>query len=116
MLFGTGGSLVEVFKDRALTLPPLTPNRARLLMQETKIYKALKGVRGRKSCDMEALEKLLINFSRLIAIESWIAELDINPLLISEEQMVALDARVVLHDPSTPEDQLPKPALRCCHK
>lgn len=112
MLFGTGGSLVEVFKDRALTLPPLTINRARLLMQETKIYKALQGVRGRKSVDMAALEKLLINFAELISTERWISELDINPLLISETQMVALDARVVLHDPKTPEDNLPIPALR----
>jgi len=116
MLFGTGGSLVEVFKDRALTLPPLSANRARLLMKETKIYKALQGVRGRKSVDMPALEQLLINFSRLIAKEHWIAELDINPLLISETQMVALDARVVLHDPKTPEENLPRPALCCCKK
>ena len=47
MLFGTGGQLVEVFKDRALALPPLNSTLARRMMEQTKIFKALKGVRGR---------------------------------------------------------------------
>jgi hypothetical protein len=56
LLFGTGGQLVEVFKDRALALPPLNSTLARRMMEQTKIYKALKGVRGRKPVDLAALE------------------------------------------------------------
>jgi acetyltransferase len=112
LLFGTGGQLVEVFKDRALALPPLNTTLARRMMEQTKIYKALKGVRGRKSVDMAALEQLMVRFSQLIAEQRWIKELDINPLLASPEQLLALDARVVLHDPSVTEDKLPRLAIR----
>ena len=112
LLFGTGGQLVEVFKDRALALPPLNTTLARRMMEQTKIYKALKGVRGRKSVDMAALEQLMVRFSQLIAEQRWIKELDINPLLASPENLLALDARVVLHDPSVTEDKLPRLAVR----
>jgi acetyltransferase len=112
LLFGTGGQLVEVFKDRALGLPPLNTTLARRMMEQTKIYKALKGVRGRKSVDMAALEQLMVRFSQLIAEQRWIKELDINPLLASPDNLLALDARVVLHDPTTPEDKLPRLAIR----
>ena len=112
LLFGAGGTLVEVFKDRALALPPLTASQARRTMGRTKIYAALKGVRGRKSVDLDALDMLLVRFSRLISQEPWIAELDINPLVVSPDHMVALDARVLLHDPKTPEAELPRAAIR----
>jgi acetyltransferase len=62
--------------------------------------------------EMAALEELLVQFSRLVVEQRWIKEIDINPLLASEEGLLALDARVVLHDPGTPEDQLPKLAVR----
>ncbi len=58
LLFGMGGQLVEVFKDRALALPPLNTTLARRMMEQTKIYTALKGVRGRKPVDLAALEQL----------------------------------------------------------
>ncbi len=112
LLFGTGGQLVEVFKDRALALPPLNATLARRMMERTKIFTALKGVRGRKATDIAALEQLLVRFSQLVVEQPWIAEIDINPLLASTERIFALDARVVLHDPKTPEDKLPKPAIR----
>jgi acetyltransferase len=112
MLFGTGGQLVEVFKDRALALPPLNSTLARRMMEQTKIFKALKGVRGRKPVDIEALDELLVRFSQLIVEQRWIKELDINPLLASPEQLLALDARVVLHGPEMTEDELPESAIR----
>jgi acetyltransferase len=112
LLFGTGGQLVEVYKDRALGLPPLNGTLARRMMERTKIYTALKGVRGRKATNLAALEQLLVRFSQLVVEQPWIAELDINPLLVSSERIFALDARVVLHDPKTPEDKLPKSAIR----
>jgi acetyltransferase len=112
ILFGTGGSLVEVFKDRSLGLPPLTTTLARRMMQETKIYEALKGVRGREAVNMADLEKLLVRFSQIVAEQPWIKEMDINPLLASPEQLLALDARVVLHEPGTLEEELPQTAIR----
>src|SRR5271167_3751462 len=111
MLFGTGGQLVEVFKDRALALPPLNSTLARRMMEQTKIFKALRGVRGRKPVDIEGLEELLVRFSQLIVEQRWIKEIDINPLLASAERLVALDARVVLHGPEMTEDQLPESAI-----
>ena len=112
LLFGMGGQLVEVFKDRALSLPPLNTTLARRMMERTKIFHALKGVRGRKPVDLAELEKLLVRFSQLVVEQPWIAELDINPLIASPEGLLALDGRVVLHDLSLTEDQLPKLAIR----
>jgi len=112
ILFGMGGQLVEVFKDRSLALPPLNTTLARRMMEQTKIYKALKGVRGRKPVDLAALESIMVRFSRLVAEQKWIKEIDINPLLASSEMLVALDARVVLHDPDVKEEDLPKLAIR----
>jgi len=112
MLFGTGGQLVEVFKDRALALPPLNSTLARRLMEQTKIFTALKGVRGRKPVDIDALDELLVRFSQLLVEQPWIKEIDINPLLASPEQLLGLDARVVVHDPEMTADKLPESAIR----
>ncbi len=112
LLFGTGGQLVEVFRDSALGLPPLTTTLARRMIEQTKIYKALKGVRGRPPIDLTALETLMVQFSLLVAEHRWIKEIDINPLLASPERLIALDARVVLYDPHTPEEALPQLAIR----
>jgi acetyltransferase len=112
LLFGSGGQLVEVYKDRALALPPLTTTLARRLMEQTTIYKALLGVRGRAPVDLDALEQLLVRFSRLVVEHRAIKEIDINPLLASSERLLALDARVVLYDESTKEEELPEVAIR----
>ncbi|MFY9923538.1 MAG: acetate--CoA ligase family protein [Opitutaceae bacterium] len=107
LLFGAGGVLVEVFKDRALGLPPLDPYLARRLMEQTKIFKVLKGVRGRSSVDLAALDQILVRFSQLVAEQRWIKEIDINPLLASPERILALDARIVLHGPEVREEDIP---------
>jgi acetyltransferase len=112
ILFGSGGQLVEVYADRALALPPLNTTLAQRMMEQTRIFAALKGVRGRKPIDLAALESLLVRFSQLVIEQPWIAEIDINPLLASPQQLLALDARIVLHPPSVTFDQLPKPAIR----
>jgi acetyltransferase len=103
LLFGSGGQLVEVYRDHALGLPPLNSTLARRMMEQTKIYKALGGVRGRKSIDLPALEQLMVRFSWLVAEQRLIKELDINPLLASPEGFWRLDARVVLHDADIPK-------------
>lgn len=118
ILFGMGGQLVEVFKDRALSIPPLTTTLARRMMERTKIYTALKGVRGRAPVDLNALEQLLVRFSELVVEQRWIKELDINPLLArpggdgNGAGLVALDARVIVFDSSVTPDQLPRLAIR----
>ncbi|MAT98840.1 MAG: acetyl CoA synthetase subunit alpha [Anaerolineaceae bacterium] len=112
LLFGTGGTLVEVFKDRALGLPPLTTTLARRMMERTKIYKALQGVRGRDPVDLAGLEALLVRFGQLVADQRWIKEIDINPLFASSDHLIALDARVVLYEPEVTEDALPELAIR----
>ena len=112
LLFGSGGQLVEVFRDRALALPPLNTTLSRRMMEQTKIWRALQGVRGQKAVDIASLERLLVRFSQLVVEQRRIREIDINPLLVSPEGMVALDARVVLHGPEISEEQLPKLAIR----
>lgn len=112
ILFGMGGQLVEVFKDRALAIPPLNFNLTRQLMQKTKIYEALLGVRGRKGINITKLEELLINFSLMVVENPRIKECDINPLMVSEDNMIALDARIVLHDWNIRDEELPRLAIR----
>ena len=112
LLFGLGGQLVEVFKDRALALPPLNTTLARRFMEQTQIFKALQGVRGRKPVDLNRLERLLVRFSQLVLDLPMVQEIDINPLLVSSEGLLALDARVVLFPESTDLATIPKPTIR----
>ncbi len=70
------------------------------------------GVRGRKPVDLIALEELLVRFSQLVVEQPWIREIDINPLMVSPERMLALDARVVIYGADVSEEQLPRPAIR----
>ncbi|MDB9436833.1 bifunctional acetate--CoA ligase family protein/GNAT family N-acetyltransferase [Dolichospermum lemmermannii CS-548] len=118
LLFGAGGQLVEVFQDSSIALPPLNTTLARRMMEQTKIYKALQGVRGRKSIDIAALEQLMVEFSQLVVEQPGIKEIDINPLLaipptpINPGGLIALDARIVLHSADVEKHQLPKLAIR----
>jgi acetyltransferase len=81
-------------------------------MEETKILAALKGVRGRPAVDLAALEQLLVRFSQLVAEQPRIKEVDINPLLASPGGLVALDARIILHEAALGDADLPKLAIR----
>ncbi len=112
LLFGSGGQLVEVYRDHALALPPLTTTLARRMMEQTRVFTALEGVRGRAPIDLAALEQLLVRFSYLVVEQRQIKEIDINPLLATAGRLIALDARVVLHKPDMSEDELPKLAIR----
>ncbi|HLH01061.1 MAG TPA: bifunctional acetate--CoA ligase family protein/GNAT family N-acetyltransferase [Bryobacteraceae bacterium] len=112
MLFGAGGQLVEVFQDHALSLPPLNTTLARRFMEQTKIFKALQGVRGRKPVNLLALEELLVRFSRLLTEQRCIKEVDINPLVASPERLIGLDARIVVYSRETKVSELPRLAIR----
>jgi len=112
ILFGEGGFLVEVHADRALGLPPLSTTLARRMMEQTTIYEALKGIRGREPVNLQKLEHIMVRFSQLVIEQPWIAESDINPLIASADEIIALDGRVVLHPADTREADLPRPAIR----
>jgi len=112
ILFGSGGVMVEVYRDHALGLPPLNTTLAQRLMEQTRIFAALQGVRGRKPVNLAALEGLLVRFSQLVMEQPWIKEIDINPLLATPEHLLALDARVVVHDSTMRAEQLPRPSIR----
>jgi acetyltransferase len=94
ILFGQGGTAVEVVADRAVALPPLNAPLARALVARTRVARLLQGWRDVPPVDMGALVAVLTAVSQLLADEPRIAELDINPLLADATGVVALDARV----------------------
>ncbi len=110
LLFGAGGRLTEVIRDRAFGLPPLNETLARRLMEQTRIHRAISALPG-TSAGQSGVEQVLVRFSEVIAEHPWIREMEINPLLVSAGRLVALDARVILHPPETCD--LPRPAIRC---
>jgi acetyltransferase len=112
LLFGAGGVFVEVFKDRALGLPPLNTTLARRMMEQTRIFTALRGARGHAPIDLDALADLVVRFSRLVVEQPRIREIDINPLLVSGAEFLALDARVILHESGVRDEDLPRLAIR----
>ncbi|MBI1209016.1 MAG: GNAT family N-acetyltransferase [Azospirillum sp.] len=94
ILFGHGGTAVEVVNDKALGLPPLTMHLARELMTRTRIFKLLEGYRELPSANLEAIALTIIKVSQLVTDVPEILDLDINPLLADEYGVVALDARM----------------------
>jgi acetyltransferase len=112
LVFGLGGQLVEIMRDRGHALPPLTTTLARRLMENTRIFQALMGARGNRPVDVARLEQLLVRFSELVAENPRIADIEINPLLASADALQALDARVILHPNSIADADLPRPAIR----
>lgn len=103
---------MEVYRDHALGIPPLNATLAERLMEQTRIFEALKGVRGRAPVDVTKLQQILVHFSQLIVEQPRIKEIDINPLLAAPERIVALDARIVLHSAEIADANLPRPAIR----
>ncbi len=112
VLFGWGGTLVEVMQDTSLALPPLNTNLARLLIERTKVYQALQGTRGKPPVDIQALKETLVRFSYIMLEHPRIKEIDINPFLVSDKIQIALDARIILHERSVDLAALPRPAIR----
>lgn len=96
ILFGEGGTAVELLADRAIGLPPLNRPLARALIERTRVARRLAGYRGRPPADRAAIEAVLIAISQLLADVPQVAELDINPLIADAAGVIALDARVRL--------------------
>ncbi|MDJ0947502.1 MAG: GNAT family N-acetyltransferase [Alphaproteobacteria bacterium] len=102
ILFGEGGTAVEVIADRNIGLPPLNMTLARELVSRTRIARLLQGYRDRPAVDLDALCRTLIQVSQLIIDVPEIAELDINPLLTDQHGVLALDARIAVAHPRKP--------------
>lgn len=102
ILFGMGGVLTEVFKDISMGLPPLNRMLAAHLIGKTKIASVLKGFRNIQPIDMARLEELLIRVGRLMTDFPEIEILDINPLMVRNGVLTAVDARVFIAPASVP--------------
>lgn len=96
ILFGQGGTAVEVIGDRSVGLPPLNPILAQDMIERTRIHRLLRGYRDRPPADLDAIALILVKLSQLVADLDRVAELDINPLLADAAGVIALDARVVV--------------------
>lgn len=96
VMFGLGGVLVEVLRDVAFRVTPLTARDARELVREIKGFPVLQGYRGAPASDTGALERLLLQVSALVQARPDIEELDLNPVFAYPDGAVAVDARVVL--------------------
>jgi acetyltransferase len=94
--FGLGGTLVEVIRDRAVSLPPLNHFLAADLIDRTKAAKMLKSMRGSPEVDREALESLLLRVSEMACELPSIVEMDLNPVIASADGVVTVDARIVV--------------------
>jgi acetyltransferase len=105
LLFGHGGTAVEVINDRALALPPLNLHLARELMSRTRIHRLLEGYRDQPPADLDAIAATLVKISQLVVDIAEIAELDINPLLADGAGVIALDVRIRIAAASGPPTQ-----------
>ncbi len=96
IVFGAGGSLVELIRDYAVALPPLNEYLARNLIEKTKISALLGAYRNMDAVDIKPLSELLVRISDMACELPWIQSLEINPLLIDEQGMWAVDVRAVI--------------------
>ncbi|GAB4266498.1 MAG: bifunctional acetate--CoA ligase family protein/GNAT family N-acetyltransferase [Deferrisomatales bacterium] len=100
ILFGMGGILTEILRDKAIGLPPLNVLLARRLIESTRVYRLLRGYRNRPPVNLGLLEEILVRLAYLVTDFPEVAELDINPLALGGDQVTAVDARVLL-EPAT---------------
>ena len=100
ILFGLGGVLVELLRDVSMRLVPLTAKDARVMIREIKSLPLLQGYRQYPPCDLDSLEEAILNLSQFLEKHPDIKELDLNPVLCYPQGLVAVDARVVLDEPS----------------
>jgi acetyltransferase len=111
IVFGMGGVGVELLHDLSIGLPPLNQVLSHRIIEETKIYQALsKGLRNKRPIDLRPLEEIMVRFSNLIVDFPEIAEMDINPLVVSNDTFTVLDARIII-DPSSLDRTEPYPHL-----
>jgi len=114
MMFGAGGTAVEVLRDTAHALPPLDANLAFDMINQTRVSRLLRGYRDRPAADLGSISEALVRLSYLASRHPEIREIDINPLLADEKGVIALDARVKIadaaRDPRVPMSIRPYPS------
>ena len=98
LMFGLGGVFVEVLKDVAFRIVPITRRDASQMIRDIKGYPVLEGYRGQEPADQNALEEALLNTSRLLEEHPEIKELDLNPIFAYGHGVTAVDARIILED------------------
>jgi acyl-CoA synthetase (NDP forming) len=98
IMFGLGGVLVEVLKDVAFRIVPLTPRDAAEMIREIKGFPVLDGYRGQEAVDVAALEQDLLKLSQFVDERPMIKELDLNPVFAYSDGLTVVDARIVLED------------------
>jgi len=98
LMFGLGGTLVEVLRDVTFRIVPLTAQDAKAMIREIRGYRLLEGYRGQPAVDIQHIEELLLRVSAMIEANPEIKEMDINPLIAYEKGAVAVDARIILED------------------
>ena len=103
--FGSGGTTVEVMGDSAVSLPPLNRRLAIDLINRTKVSKMLGKFRQMPAVDIDQLVSVLLNVSAMACELPWLQEMDINPLIIDENGLVAVDARIVVDYPTPSTDR-----------
>jgi acyl-CoA synthetase (NDP forming) len=96
IMFGLGGVLVEVLKDVAFRIVPLEARDARQIVREIKGYPVLEGVRGQPPADVAALESLILKLSEFVEANPQVEELDLNPVFVYADGVIAVDARIVV--------------------
>jgi len=96
VMFGLGGIFVEVLKDVSFRLAPLSKKEALKMIKETKGFKVLEGFRGEKPADIEALADVIVKVGRMTVDLHEVAEMDINPLVVYDKGLIAVDARILL--------------------
>src|SRR6478672_1809744 len=114
MMVGFGGVAAEVFQDRALELPPLNERLARHMLESLRSWPLLTGYRGRPVVNVDLLVETLMRFSYLIAHLPEITEADINPLLVTPSEVIALDARIVVNRAYRASSARPHAHLAIC--
>ena len=112
LTFGAGGPLGAILRDHAIALPPVNTTLARRTMERTRIYGALREGFGNAAARIEELERIFVRFGDLVLGQPWIQSIEVNPVVIGAHGVEALDAWVTLHGPDTPEEALPRPAIR----
>ncbi|MEM2106177.1 MAG: acetate--CoA ligase family protein [Candidatus Bathyarchaeia archaeon] len=96
LMFGLGGIFVEVLRDVAFRIAPISEDEAREMIGEIKAYPLLEGYRGLPPADIDAIVKILVNTSRLVMEHQEIKELDLNPIMVYEKGAKTVDARIIL--------------------
>jgi acetyltransferase len=107
LMFGMGGTGVELYRDVAVDFPPLNETLAQAMIRDTKVSQLLRGYRGRPAVDMVALERTLVKFSYLLVDFPEILEMDANPVQVRSDGLAALDARIVIEPKDVRKIALP---------